>query len=167
VIPHFTAFSVRQTPKQPERGGFAVFFDSAAHREQPELSHPAAPATAKGPDFCPLIPFTHSSIESKSEEKIFGKNSLDDFLSTLLESSAGSKSEVFRQRVIPAVDHQGLMNRRPCSEAPERSQKGQEPTIRCAVLDEDKTQTELVAKLLSDAGHNCELFRQGRTLLNR
>jgi FixJ family two-component response regulator len=59
------------------------------------------------------------------------------------------------------------MNRRPCSEAPERSQKGQEPTIRCAVLDEDKTQTELVAKLLSDAGHNCELFRQGRTLLNR
>ena len=39
--------------------------------------------------------------------------------------------------------------------------------MRCAVLDDDKAQTELVAKLLADAGHNCEVFHQGRTLINR
>lgn len=39
--------------------------------------------------------------------------------------------------------------------------------MRCAVLDDDKAQTELVSKLLADAGHNCEVFHQGRTLINR
>jgi DNA-binding response OmpR family regulator len=39
--------------------------------------------------------------------------------------------------------------------------------MRCAVLDDDKAQTELVAKLLADAGHGCEVFHQGRTLINR
>ena len=39
--------------------------------------------------------------------------------------------------------------------------------MRCAVLDDDKAQTELVAKLLADAGHQCEVFHQGRTLINR
>ena len=39
--------------------------------------------------------------------------------------------------------------------------------MRCAVLDDDKAQTELVAKLLADAGHHCEVFHQGRTLINR
>jgi DNA-binding response OmpR family regulator len=41
------------------------------------------------------------------------------------------------------------------------------PNMRCAVLDDDKAQTELVAKLLADAGHHCEVFHQGRTLINR
>jgi DNA-binding response OmpR family regulator len=40
-------------------------------------------------------------------------------------------------------------------------------SMRCAVLDDDKAQTELVAKLLSDAGHHCEVFHQGRSLINR
>lgn len=39
--------------------------------------------------------------------------------------------------------------------------------MRCAVLDDDKAQTELVSKLLADAGHHCEVFHQGRTLINR
>jgi DNA-binding response OmpR family regulator len=39
--------------------------------------------------------------------------------------------------------------------------------MRCAVLDDDKAQTELVSKLLADAGHGCEVFHQGRTLINR
>ena len=39
--------------------------------------------------------------------------------------------------------------------------------MRCAVLEDDKAQTELVAKLLADAGHHCEVFHQGRTLINR
>ena len=39
--------------------------------------------------------------------------------------------------------------------------------MRCAVLDDDKAQTELVVKLLADAGHGCEVFHQGRTLINR
>lgn len=39
--------------------------------------------------------------------------------------------------------------------------------MRCAVLDDDKAQTELVAKLLADAGHQCEVFHQGRALINR
>jgi DNA-binding response OmpR family regulator len=39
--------------------------------------------------------------------------------------------------------------------------------MRCAVLDDDKAQTELVAKLLADAGYSCEVFHQGRTLVNR
>lgn len=39
--------------------------------------------------------------------------------------------------------------------------------MRCAVLDDDKAQTELVAKLLADAGHQCEVFHQGRSLINR
>jgi DNA-binding response OmpR family regulator len=39
--------------------------------------------------------------------------------------------------------------------------------MRCAVLDDDRAQTELVAKLLADAGHGCEVFHQGRTLINR
>ena len=39
--------------------------------------------------------------------------------------------------------------------------------MRCAVLDDDKAQTELVVKLLGDAGYACEVFHQGRTLINR
>lgn len=39
--------------------------------------------------------------------------------------------------------------------------------MRFAVLDDDKAQTQLVAKLLADAGHGCEIFHQGRTLINR
>lgn len=39
--------------------------------------------------------------------------------------------------------------------------------MRCAVLDDDKAQTELVAKLLSECGHSCETFNSGRTLLSR
>ncbi|MGQ5701039.1 response regulator transcription factor [Sandaracinobacteroides sp. A072] len=39
--------------------------------------------------------------------------------------------------------------------------------MRCAVLDDDKAQTELVSKLLGDAGHDCEVFHQGRSLINR
>ena len=39
--------------------------------------------------------------------------------------------------------------------------------MRCAVLDDDKAQTELVAKLLEAHGHSCEVFHQGRTLVNR
>lgn len=39
--------------------------------------------------------------------------------------------------------------------------------MRCAVLDDDKAQTELVAKLLAGAGHDCEVFHQGRALVNR
>lgn len=39
--------------------------------------------------------------------------------------------------------------------------------MRCAVLDDDKTQTELVSRLLEGRGHSCEVFHQGRTLVNR
>lgn len=39
--------------------------------------------------------------------------------------------------------------------------------MRCAVLDDDKAQTELVAKLLADTGYQCEVFHQGRNLVNR
>lgn len=39
--------------------------------------------------------------------------------------------------------------------------------MRCAVLDDDKAQTGLVAKLLADAGHSCEVFHQGRALISR
>lgn len=39
--------------------------------------------------------------------------------------------------------------------------------MRCAILDDDKAQTELVAKLLAGAGHRSEIFHQGRTLINR
>lgn len=39
--------------------------------------------------------------------------------------------------------------------------------MRCAVLDDDKAQTELVSKLLADKGHSCEVFHQGRQLINR
>jgi len=39
--------------------------------------------------------------------------------------------------------------------------------MRCAVLDDDRAQTELVVKLLADAGYACEVFHQGRTLINR
>ncbi|QMW21898.1 response regulator transcription factor [Sandaracinobacteroides saxicola] len=39
--------------------------------------------------------------------------------------------------------------------------------MRCAVLDDDKAQTELVSGLLREAGHHCEVFHQGRTLINR
>lgn len=39
--------------------------------------------------------------------------------------------------------------------------------MRCAVLDDDKAQTELVVKLLADVGYHCEVFHQGRTLINR
>jgi DNA-binding response OmpR family regulator len=39
--------------------------------------------------------------------------------------------------------------------------------MRCAVLDDDKAQTELVAGLLSQAGHSPEVFHQGRNLINR
>lgn len=39
--------------------------------------------------------------------------------------------------------------------------------MRCAVLDDDRAQTELVVKLLADAGYGCEVFHQGRTLVNR
>lgn len=39
--------------------------------------------------------------------------------------------------------------------------------MRCAVLDDDKAQTELVARLLAEAGHDCEVFHHGRTLVNR
>jgi len=47
-------------------------------------------------------------------------------------------------------------------------QSGESETLmRCAVLDDDKAQTELVAKLLADAGYACEVFHQGRTLINR
>lgn len=39
--------------------------------------------------------------------------------------------------------------------------------MRCAVLDDDRAQTELVVKLLAEVGHGCEVFHQGRTLINR
>lgn len=39
--------------------------------------------------------------------------------------------------------------------------------MRCAVLDDDKAQTELAAGLLRQAGYQCETFHQGRTLINR
>lgn len=39
--------------------------------------------------------------------------------------------------------------------------------MRCAVLDDDKAQTELVAKLLGERGYSCEVFHSGRALLNR
>jgi DNA-binding response OmpR family regulator len=39
--------------------------------------------------------------------------------------------------------------------------------MRCAVLDDDKAQTELVAKLLAEVGHHCDVFHHGRTLLSR
>jgi DNA-binding response OmpR family regulator len=39
--------------------------------------------------------------------------------------------------------------------------------MKCAVLDDDKAQTGLVEKLLADAGHSCEVFHQGRTLIGR
>lgn len=39
--------------------------------------------------------------------------------------------------------------------------------MRCAVLDDDRAQTELVAKLLGDAGHSCDIFHQGRALISR
>ncbi len=39
--------------------------------------------------------------------------------------------------------------------------------MRCAILDDDRAQTELVAKLLAGAGHRSEIFHQGRTLISR
>lgn len=39
--------------------------------------------------------------------------------------------------------------------------------MRCAVLDDDRAQTDLVAKLLEEAGYSCDIFHQGRTLVNR
>jgi DNA-binding response OmpR family regulator len=39
--------------------------------------------------------------------------------------------------------------------------------MRCAVLDDDRAQTELVRKLLAGVGYGCEVFHQGRTLINR
>ncbi len=39
--------------------------------------------------------------------------------------------------------------------------------MRFAILDDDKAQTELVAKLLQERGDECEVFHAGRALLNR
>ena len=39
--------------------------------------------------------------------------------------------------------------------------------MRFAVLDDDKAQAELVARLLEERGHGCEVFHTGRALLNR
>ena len=39
--------------------------------------------------------------------------------------------------------------------------------MRCAILDDDRAQSELVAKLLAGAGYQSESFQQGRTLISR
>ncbi len=39
--------------------------------------------------------------------------------------------------------------------------------MRCAVLDDDRAQTELVARLLESRGHSCDVFHDARRLVNR
>lgn len=39
--------------------------------------------------------------------------------------------------------------------------------MRCAILDDDVAQAELIAGLLIDAGYSCQIFHHGRTLINR
>jgi DNA-binding response OmpR family regulator len=63
--------------------------------------------------------------------------------------------------------YRALFRAIPSVRTPAKAGTNKDFCMRCAVLDDDRAQTELVTKLLADAGHHCEVFHQGRTLINR